>query len=269
MELVKVFSEDKNYQIVPTDLEEMDITNKKEVFGVFEKEKPDLVIHCAAWTDVDGCAKDPKKAMFFNGEGTKNVSSASKEIAAKTVYISTNEVFDGKKKTPYVEDDQPKPINPYAESKLAGEKYCQEILGDKCIIIRSSWLYGPASKNNFPQKIIKRAKEFEELEVTSDEIANPTFTPDLAKALKKLVDKDISGIFHLVNNGFCSRYEWAKEIFTLSGLINVNISPIKLSDWPRLSTPPLFGALSNKNGAMINIELRDWRDALKEYFKLV
>jgi dTDP-4-dehydrorhamnose reductase len=261
-EIVKVF--EKDWVVIPTDNHNLDITDEKHVQKVLTKEKPNLIIHCAAWTNVDAAAENSDSAMKVNGEGTKIICEAAKSIGATVVYISTNEVFDGKKKTSYTEEDKPNPINPYAKSKLAGEKYCQEILGSSCIIIRSSWLYGPGSKNNFPNKIINKAREVGSLKVTSDEIATPTYTSDLAKAIKELVEKDIAGVFHLVNSGQASRYEWAKEIINDKKII-VPITPMKLDDYPRASKPPKYSALSTEKAKKLGIALRNWKNACREY----
>src|SRR3989344_5239148 len=145
-DLVEAF--EKNWEVVPTDQDNLDITNFSQVEAVLTKEKPDWIIHAAAWTDVEACAENPEKALLINGEGTRNVALAAKKIGAKMIYISTNEVFDGKKKVPYVEADKPNPINPYGVSKLAGEKYTQEILGKDSLIVRTAWLYGSGSRIN-------------------------------------------------------------------------------------------------------------------------
>jgi len=265
-ELVKVFQ--KDWIVVATDTHNLDITNKKQVREVIKEERPNLVIHCAAWTNVDAAAENPEGAMKVNGEGTKNICEAAKKVGAKVGYISTNEVFDGRKKTPYTEDDEPNPINAYGESKVAGEQYCQEILGEDCLIVRSSWLYGPVSKNNFPSKILKKAEEQGFLKVTSDEVAVPTYAPDLAKGIKELVKKGAGGIFHLVNEGQASRYDWAKQIIQEKNL-NVPIEPISLGDFQRPSKPPKYSALANTKAKKIGVVLRDWRAACKEYLQKI
>jgi len=291
-ELVKVFQ--KDWVVVATDTPNLDITNKDLVEEVIGKEKPDIIIHCAAWTNVDAAAENPEGAMRVNGEGTRNLCEAIKKVNGRQttdnrrqtidyrpqtmdhsgqwtvdrrpifVYISTNEVFDGEKKTPYTEDDEPNPINAYGESKVAGEQYCQEILGENCLTVRSSWLYGPASENNFPNKILKKAEEQGFLGVTSDEVAVPTYAPDLAKGIKELVKKGAGGIFHLVNEGQASRYDWAKEVLEEKNL-NVPIEPISLDDFPRPSKPPKYSALANIKARKLGVTLRDWREASKEY----
>lgn len=260
-ELVEVFSD---WEVVSTDFHNLDITKKDQVVESFQKDEPDWVIHAAAWTDVEGCAEDPEKALFINGQGTRNIAEAAKQVGAKVVYISTNEVFDGKRSEPYTETDQTNPINPYAVSKLVGEKAITEILGDDGVIVRTSWVYGPKGKSNFPLKIIAAADKLGELKVVDDEIAVPTYAPDLAKAVFDLVKKEPSGIYHLVNDGSASRYNWAEQILKEKKL-GVKISRTKLADYQRLSTPPKNAVLSNEKAKDLGIKMRAWQNASKEY----
>ncbi len=264
-ELVRVFK--KKFQVIATDKNSLDFTNKKQTVEVTVLERPDFVIHAGAWTDVDGCAKEPKKAMVINGEGTRNVAEAVKNINAKLIYISTNEVFDGQKKSPYLEMDYPNPITPYGKSKRLGETYAETVLGPDCSIVRVAWLYGPASTTNFPHKIVNRAREQGFLKVVEDEISTPTYTPDLAEALEKLIRKSPSGIFHLVNGGFASRFEWAELILELTKMTNVKIKPIKLQDFERDSKPPNYTVLKNERSAKLGVVLRDWKSACADYIE--
>ncbi len=265
-EVVKAFQ--ASWVVVSTDTNKLNITDKLKLEEFIAREKPDLVIHCAAWTNVDAAAQNPKAAMRVNAEGTKNICEAAKKVNAKVIYISTNEVFGGQGSTPYTEEDNPNPINAYAKSKLKGEEYCQEILKDQYVIIRSSWLYGPGSKTNFPNKILELAERTGLLQVVDDEVATPTYTPDLAKAIKKIVEKSLNGIFHVVNDGQSSRYYWAKEILKVTK-IKAKIIPIKLKDFHRDSTPPRYSALSNIKAKNAGLEFRGWRSANKEYLQLI
>ncbi len=260
-EIVEVFSD---WEVIPTDFHNLDITDKATVLKSFEEKKPDWVIHCAAWTDVEGCAEDPDKAMLINGEGTKNIAQAAKNIGAKLVYISTNEVFDGKKSEPYIESDKTNPLNPYAISKLTGENSVQEILGHDGVVARTSWVYGPKGKSNFPLKILSAAENNPELKVVDDEFATPTYAPDLAKAIFELVQKNPSGIYHLVNEGYCSRYDWAVEVLKFKQT-KVKVLPIKLKDFNRKSTPPLNGRLANTNAKEKDVVLPKWEESLSSY----
>jgi dTDP-4-dehydrorhamnose reductase len=230
--------------------------------------RPDLVIHCAAMTDVEGCARDPDAAFSINAFGAQNVAHACLRCNAEMVYISTNEVFNGQADQPYVETDQPQPINPYGSSKRAGEQMAAHYLRSGLYIVRTSWVYGPEG-NNFPRKIMAAADKHGELRVVTDEISNPTYTLDLAEALAQLVRTQTPGIYHFTNAGYCSRYDFAKEILRLSGREHIPIQPITLADYPRLSVVPPFAPLANTQGAALGIELRPWQEALADYFETV
>jgi dTDP-4-dehydrorhamnose reductase len=228
--------------------------------------RPDLVIHCAAMTDVEGCAKDPDAAFNVNAFGTQNVAHACLRCNAEMVYISTNEVFDGRSDRPYREHDRPQPINPYGSSKRAGEQMAAHYLPSGLYIVRISWAYGPGG-NNFPTKIMAAADKHGKLRVVVDEISNPTYTPDLAEAVAQLVRTHAHGIYHFTNTGYCSRYDFAKEILHLSGRDPIPIEPITLAEYPRLSAVPPFAPLTNIDGAALGIELRPWQEALAAYFE--
>ncbi len=245
------------------DLPECDITQRGEIDHLIGLE-PDLVIHAAAMTDVDGCARNPLAAYRANGVGTHNVARACQRAGAPMVYISTNEVFDGTKTTPYLELDEPRAINAYGASKLAGERAVQMLL-DRFYIVRISWLFSP-NGNNFPKKIIALAKDTSALSVVTDEIANPTYAPDLAHAIARLIETNHYGIYHLVNRGAVSRYDFTAHVLRLAGLGTVPLKPITLADFQRASTPPRNGALDNVIAAdTLGIELRPWQEALEDY----
>jgi dTDP-4-dehydrorhamnose reductase len=223
------------------------------------------VIHTAALTDVDRCAREPLEAYRVNALGTQNVALACQRARAAMMYISTNEVFDGAKGSPYLELDPPHPINPYAASKLAGERYVEMLL-DRFYIVRTAWLYSVGG-NHFPGKIIAAAKRNGRLSVVTDEIGNPTFVPDLTRAISRLVETNHFGVYHLVNEGYTSRYDWAVRILQLAGLDRVPIAPGRLADYKRDSTPPPFAALANFAAATsLGIRLRPWQEALAEFF---
>jgi dTDP-4-dehydrorhamnose reductase len=252
------------HAITLLDLPECDITQRREIAGIANAQ-PDLVIHCAAMTDVDGCARDPLAAYRANALGTHNVALACQRANAAMVYISTNEVFDGMKETPYWEWDEPRAINPYGASKLAGERVVQALL-NQFYIVRTAWVYA-AGSNNFVAKVIARAKENSALAYVDDEIGNPTYAPDLARAIADLIETNHYGIYHLVGEGAASRYDWAVQILQRAGLSHVPITRAKLADFKRDSTPPRYGALANFIAAnSLGIKLRAWQDALEEYF---
>lgn len=228
---------------------------------------PELVIHCAAMTHVDGCATDPDTAFKVNAFGTQNVAHACLRCNAEMVYVSTNEVFDGRADRPYREDDRPNPINPYASSKRTGEQMAARYLKTGLYIVRTAWVFSPGG-NNFPAKIIAAADAGKSLRVVADEVGNPTYAPDLAQAIAQLIKTRVYGIYHFTNAGYCSRFEFAQEILRQSGRGHIPIEPIALADYPRPSTVPPFTPLANMRGAELGITLRPWQEALKVYFEV-
>jgi dTDP-4-dehydrorhamnose reductase len=261
-ELANVLS--PQHAITIFDLPECDITQRQAIAAIVA-EKPELVIHAAAMTDVDGCARDPLAAFRANALGTQNVALACQRLPAPMVYISTNEVFDGAKDSPYLEFDEPHAINAYGASKLAAERYVQMLL-DRYYIVRIAWLFSPGG-NNFPKKIVAAAKEKGALSVVADEIANPTYAPDLARALAQLIGTEQFGIYHLVNEGAVSRFDFTARILQLAGLDQVPLTPIPLAEFKRASTPPRNGAMTNFVAATaLGLRLRPWEQALEDYF---
>jgi dTDP-4-dehydrorhamnose reductase len=222
--------------------------------------QPEYVIHCAAWTNVDGCARDPQQALLMNALGTKHVALACQQLDIPLVYISTNEVFDGTASQPYLEFDRPNPINPYAYSKWAGEQVVQQLLR-RFAIVRVAWVFG--GPRSFVRTVLRLAQERSELTMVDDEIGNPTYAPHLAHALGQLVEQQAYGIFHLVNEGRCSRLEFAQAILNQAGHNHITLKPIPLAMYKRDSTPPQYGALKNFVAATeLGIQLPPWQDAL-------
>jgi dTDP-4-dehydrorhamnose reductase len=242
---------------------EVDITDLPAIRAHIGACKPDAIIHAAAMTDVEGCARDPDQAYRVNALGARNVAVACQDTHSRMVLISTNEVFDGQSDRPYSEFDAPNPINPYARSKYAGEVLVRDLLS-RFYIVRVAWLYGYGGAN-FVAKIVQRARQAGQLRVVTDEIGSPTFTQDAAHAIARLISTDAYGTYHFTNSGFCSRFEFAQRILKLSGLEHIPIEPIRMTQFQRLSTPPPYTALRNFNGAHIGVTLRPWQDALADY----
>jgi len=247
------------------DLPELDITDQKAIIAAIADFAPDVVIHAAAWTDVDGCARSPERAYRVNALGTQNVALACAEANAAMVYISTNEVFDGEATEPYREWDPICPINPYGRSKAAGEWFVRHLL-TRFYIVRTAWLYAPGGRN-FPHRIVQLADERGALRVVTDEVSNPTYAPDLARALAVLIRTEAYGVYHLTNSGYCSRYDFAREILRLTGREHVPVEPITLAEFRRDSTPPRFAPLANTTAAALGITLRPWQEALAEFLQ--
>lgn len=251
-----------------------DITNKRNILSIIVKIKPDIVIHTAAMTDVDGCELEPKKAYKINSEGTKNVASACKAARAALIYISTDFVFDGKKKRPYREGDKTGPLSIYADSKLKGEEAVRKIL-KKYFILRTSWLYGKHGRN-FVDTILAKAKSEKVLKVVDDQVGSPTYTKDLAKAIHALLDKISwelgvggweSGIYHISNSGAVSWYGYAKEILRLAGSKTKAI-PISSEELARPAKRPAMSVLDNsKFVKFTGYKMRGWKEVLKEYIR--
>jgi dTDP-4-dehydrorhamnose reductase len=229
--------------------------------------KPDMVLHAAAYTDVDGCEGDPDKAFQVNAVGTQNVALGAQQAGAALLYVSTNEVFDGTRRDLYREWDSINPMSVYARSKAAGEQIVRDLL-DRFYIVRVAWLFGPGG-TNFVTKILAAAGRGAALRVSADEFGNPTYAPDVANAIAGLVASGRYGIYHLTNDGFCSRHEFACEIMRLAGRPALPIVPILSAEWPRPSRPPLHAVLANTNGAALGIAQRPWREALGEYVALL
>jgi dTDP-4-dehydrorhamnose reductase len=226
--------------------------------------QPDLVIHAAAMTHVDGCAKDPQMAYLANGFGTQNVALACLQSDAAMLYISTNEVFDGSASEPYHEFDQTHPINAYARSKTAGEQMAARLVR-RLYIVRTAWVFAK-SGNNFPAKIVQTADKFGQLRVVTDEVSAPTYAPDLATAIDQLINTEHFGLYHFVNEGICSRYDYAVEILKQSGRGHIPVEPITSESFQRASIPPKYAPLQNNLGAALGIRLRPWQEALAAYF---
>jgi dTDP-4-dehydrorhamnose reductase len=246
------------------DLPEHDITDAIGISGVILRFQPEVVIHVAAMTDVDGCEQNPDLAFRINALGTQNVALASQQAGAAMVHVSTNDVFSGTLGRSYYEWDQPAPKSIYAQSKTAAEFYVRSLL-QQFYIVRTAWVYARGG-NNFVTKILAAANRLGALRVVADEVSTPTYAPDLAQAIAKLVATGHFGFYHLTNSGFCSRYEWACKILELAGRGHIPVEPISSEQWQRLAPPPLYAPILNFAGAALGITLRPWEEALQEYF---
>ncbi|MQY69334.1 MAG: dTDP-4-dehydrorhamnose reductase [Firmicutes bacterium] len=253
---------------------EADITNKEEIIKVIRDEKPEIVIHAAAYTDVDGCEKNEDLTYRVNSTGTQNVALACKECKAIIAYISTDFVFDGEKKEPYLESDKLNPLSVYGESKLAGERHISLLL-DRYFIIRTSWLFGKHGRN-FVNTILKLAQEKKELRVVNDQVGAPTYTKDLAHAISKLINlthnsslitHNLFGIYHISNSGSCSWYEFAQEILRVTSY-KLRVTSVSSEELNRPARRPKFSVLDNSHYIKtVGKSLRPWQEALREYLQ--
>jgi dTDP-4-dehydrorhamnose reductase len=253
-------------QVLSTDLPELDVTDAEAVERAVRQAKPDLVIHAAALTDTSLCEEDPALAMRVNAQGSLHVARACRRVDAALVYVSTNEVFDGPpRREPYGESDEPRSINAYGRSKLEGERLVRETL-PRCYVVRTAWLYAEGG-NNFPAKVLRAAEGRRELSVVTDEVATPTWARDLASAIIRLAAHPAYGIYHLTNDGYCSRFQWAAEVLRLAGRADVALRPITSAEYGGGPPKPPFSALRNEAAACLGITLRPWQQALGEYFR--
>lgn len=251
------------HDIVPLTHGEFDLASPNAAAHVVAT-NAQLVVHPAAYTNVDGCARDPELAYRINGLGTQYVALACQQLDVPLVYISTNEVFPGTASVPYAEYSPTGPINAYARSKWAGEQAVRELLR-RFYIVRVAWLFG--GERNFVRTVLRMAANPPAggLRMVTDEIGSPTYAPDVAQAVTHLINVPFYGTYHLVNNGACSRYEFAQEILRQGGYGDLVMTPITLADFQRPSTPPPYTPLANLAGAALGISLRPWQDALSAY----
>lgn len=256
---------DAVHDVIAPDRAALDVTDFAAVYAAVELTAPQVVIHTAAWTDVDGCARDPQQAININGFGSQHVALAAAKYGAAVVQISSNEVFDGRTSTPYREYDVTNPINPYAYSKWVGERAVMS-LNPRHYIVRTAWLFAHGGKN-FIQTMLNAAGAGKQLRVVTNEIANPTYTDDLAAAVAALIETERYGVYHFVNSGAASRYEFARYVLDRAGHADTPIQPISAQQWQRPSTPPTYTALENLAGALIGITLRDWRQSVDAFLE--
>lgn len=244
---------------------ELDITILEQCKTILEQQKPDIVIHCAAYTAVDQAESEPDAAFLVNEEGTRNLAEAAAAVGAKICYVSTDYVFDGTGSKPYQEQDQTNPQTIYGKSKLAGEHAVQTLI-ERHFIVRTSWVYGKYG-NNFVKTMLRLAGERDRLTVVSDQVGSPTYTYDLATFLIELVQTEYYGIYHASNTGSCSWYEFAEAIFEESGM-KVNVEPCTTAEFQRPAPRPANSVMAHGAiGATGLQDLRPWREALRHYIK--
>jgi dTDP-4-dehydrorhamnose reductase len=242
---------------------EYDITDPGATLRAINDFRPDVVIHPAAYTNVDGAESNVDECFRVNGLGTRNLAIACEGAGAPLAYVSTNMVFDGTKGSPYTEFDEPCPRGVYATSKRAGETYIEHLM-TRFYIARTSWIYGKEG-DSFVHKIVRAADSRGALSVVADEVATPTYAEDLAEALLKLARTGLYGWYNLVNEGECSRFDYAREIMRLTDREHIPMTPSKLADFVRPAYTPPYSTLKNYVGAEAGVLLRPWQDALAEY----
>jgi dTDP-4-dehydrorhamnose reductase len=254
-----------DHDAIGTSSVDLDVTDFAAVKAFARDARPDVIIHAAAWTDVDGCAADPDRAVQVNGFGAQHVALAAAEVGAALVYVSTNEVFDGESRQPYREYDVTQPVNAYGYSKWVGERAVMT-LNPRHYIVRTSWVFAHGGKN-FVQTMLNAAQAGKNLRVVTNEIASPTYNDDLAEAIVALIQTARFGVYHFTNAGACSRWQFARYILDRAGYADTPITPILSHQWQRPSTPPLYTPLANHAGRLVGIELRPWQSAVDAFLE--
>lgn len=245
---------------------EFELTDERSVRSAIEAARPNLVVHPGAYTDVDGCERDPERAYRTNALGTRYVALAARDAGADLVVVSTDYVFDGTKGQPYVEWDEPNPLSVYGRSKLAGEREALT-LHSRCYVVRTSWVYGPRGRN-FVKTMLRLAAERPVLTVVDDEWGGPTLAGDLAVAIARLVQRPVYGLYHLANAGSCSRHQLATHAVARAGR-STSVQAISTAEFltrnPLPARRPANSTLANLAGAALGIILRPWREALDDF----
>lgn len=264
------------YEVVSFDLPDFDVTNRSQVLTEMKQVQPEVIINCAAYTNVDGAESEEPLAKRVNGDGPGNLAEAASRLGATLVHISTDYVFDGKRCVPYAETDTVSPVSAYGRTKLAGERAIIESGLKRYYIIRTSWLYGPNGKN-FVETIIRLACEREELRVVADQIGSPTYTVDLAQAIFALLstgsEKAQFGIYHFANEGECSWYDFAGAIVTTATQLGMPVKaqkvlPLRTDEYPLPARRPAYSVFAKgKIRQATGLTIPDWRESLIAYMK--
>ena len=259
-----------NEKYIASDID-VDITNYYELESFVRRKGIDWIINCSAYTAVDKAEDEPEKAFRINADGALNIAKIAKLKGSKLIHISTDYVFDGQKKEPYIEEDEPNPLGVYGKSKLEGERNVKSILNDY-FIIRTAWLYGK-NGNNFVYTMLRLFDERDEVKVVSDQFGSPTHTVDLAWLIYEITKKNSKeyGIYHFTNEGKISWYDFAKRIYDISremGIVKreVKIIPISTNEYPTKAKRPINSYLSKEKVKKIfNLNIRSWNEALRDF----
>jgi dTDP-4-dehydrorhamnose reductase len=259
------------FSFIFTDIDELNVTDSEAVEKFVAKYVPDVIINCAAYTAVDKAEDEPENAMWLNRDAVSNLAGAADKQGSFMVQVSTDFVFDGENSVPYREDDIPCPVSVYGLSKLDGEEAMMACL-QKGLIIRTSWLYSSFG-NNFVKTILKNAVEKGELNVVNDQVGSPTYARDLAMTILEILPQALSSnqleLFHYANEGFCSWYDFAGEIISISGL-SCKVNPIKSLDYKAKAKRPAYSVLDTSTiKKRFGIKIPGWRESLRECLKVV
>ena len=254
-----------NPEVIEAPHEVLDITLKDRVSDYIFTHTPDIIVNCAAFTNVDKCETEREAAFSVNALGPKYLASAAKKCGARVIQVSTDFVFDGNGNRPYTEEDQTNPLSEYGRTKLEGERNIQSYC-DSYLIVRTSWLFGH-NGINFAAKMLELAEQHKELSIVTDETGSPTYTPDLAEALWILIKQKCEGVINISNDGSCSRYEWAEYIFETMGF-KIKMNPIKSSEYKRPANVPLNSTLNcQKFTTITGMQMRPWEETVESYLR--
>lgn len=257
----------KKYNVIGLGSKDLDITNLEATKSKIDEIKPDIIVNCSAYTNVDGCEDNQDLAYSVNGIGVRNLAIASNKLVnkPKIVHVSTDYVFDGEGQEDLKEYDLVNPLSIYGKSKLMGEEMLKSFY-DKYFILRTQWLYGK-NGNNFVKTMLKLASERDSLMVVDDQVGCPTYTKDLCKTILEVVETEKYGIYHVSNSEKTSWYGFAKDIFELAN-VNINVKPCTTEEFPRPAHRPKYSVMDNM---MLRIngfsELRNYKEALREYLE--
>jgi len=257
--------ESRGLEMFGTDVDNMDITDAGQVKQVIEAYKPDAVIHCAAYTAVDAAEDNQELCRNINVDGTRNIAEVCKTMDIPMMYFSTDYIFNGQGENFWKEDDEKRPLNVYGQTKYEGELAVQELV-QKYFILRISWVFG-VNGNNFIKTMLRLGKEKGAVGVVSDQIGSPTYTYDLAKLVVDMIQTDKYGAYHVTNDGLCSWYEFACEIFKQAGL-DVKVTPLTTAEYPAKAARPFNSRMSKDKLINAGFDmLPGWQDALDRYLK--
>lgn len=260
----RVYKNSTEYELVNTDVAELDITSVEDVLALVREVKPYAIINCAAHTAVDKCESDEDNAFRINAIGPRNLSIAAAETGAKLIHISTDYVFNGQGTKPYLEMDNTDPLGGYGRTKLAGEKFVQ-MFAKKYFIIRTAWLYGEGK--NFVKTMLRLSDEHPEVSVVDDQFGSPTSATELAKSIAVLLPTENYGIFHGTCEGSCSWADFAEEIFKVTGR-NTKVNRISSAQFNAAAPRPAYSVLENYMFKMTtDFNFADWHDALNAYVR--
>lgn len=257
----------RGYQGIGVDVDEMDITDAAAVEKVITEEKPDKIVHCAAYTAVDAAEDQVELCRKVNAQGTRNIAAICKKMDIPMLYLSTDYVFDGEGERAWEPDDERHPLNVYGQTKYEGELAIEELL-EKYFIVRIAWVFGINGKN-FIKTMLKLGETHDTLTVVNDQIGSPTYTYDLSRLLVDMIETEAYGRYHATNEGLCTWYEFAKEIFAQAGM-NVKVLPVTSDEYPAKAKRPHNSRMNKDKLEEKGFKrLPTWQDALGRYLKEV